>query len=175
MAVVDNQQSDLSERYRWIPWIFVGFFLVVFTVNGIFVYFATTSWVGLVTENPYDRGLNYNEILAAKAAQEQLGWTHGLSFERTGQVDLGVTGILTLSLKGRDGTGLNGATVKVVAERPGRYSQAFALYLDQAGDGRYAASVELPLPGQWQVRLAAQKGEDSYRSAETLYVEPPKL
>jgi len=172
MAVVDSQESELNGRYRWIPWIFVGFFLVVFTVNGIFVYLATTSWVGLVTENPYDRGLNYNEVLAAKAAQDQLGWNHSLAFERTGLSGNTVTGVLTLSLTGHDGTGLDGATVKAVVERPGRYSQAFVLYLDQTGDGQYAAGFELPLPGQWHVRLAAKKGADSYRSAETFYVEP---
>ncbi len=172
MAVIDSQQNDLSGRYRWIPWIFVGFFLVVFTVNGIFIYLATTSWVGLVTENPYDRGLNYNEVLAAKAAQDQLGWTHDLSFQRTDDAGGTAAGVLTLTLGRKDGATLNDATVKAVVERPGRFSQAFTLYLDQTGEGRYAAGVNLPLPGQWHVRLVAQKGADSYRAAETFYVEP---
>ena len=33
-------------RGRWIPWAFVGGFLVVFGVNGLLIYFAITTFTG---------------------------------------------------------------------------------------------------------------------------------
>lgn len=41
----------------------LGFFLVVACVDAVFVYKALKSNSGLVVENPYEMGLNYNEII----------------------------------------------------------------------------------------------------------------
>jgi nitrogen fixation protein FixH len=47
-----------------IPLYFVMAFLVVFIVNGIFVYMAVTTNHGVVTENAYEKGLRYDEVVA---------------------------------------------------------------------------------------------------------------
>jgi nitrogen fixation protein FixH len=58
----------------WIPWTFVAGFLLVVAVNGVMIWFATTSWTGLVTDRAYERGLDYNRNLEAAAAMAALGW-----------------------------------------------------------------------------------------------------
>ena len=58
-------------RDRIIPWYFVMAFAVVFIVNGIFILFATGTHTGLVTENPYEKGLDFDHIV--KETQKRRG------------------------------------------------------------------------------------------------------
>ena len=53
----------------------LGFFGVMFAVNGVFLYHAITSFPGEDVKKSYVQGLNYNDTLAARAAQAELGWT----------------------------------------------------------------------------------------------------
>ena len=53
---------------------FVGFFLVVFAVNGIMVYIALGTWGGLETQDAYRKGLHFNDKIAAAEEQRQSGW-----------------------------------------------------------------------------------------------------
>ncbi len=48
---------------RLIPWYFVMAFLVVFAVNGVFIYLATSTHPDVVTENAYEKGLAYDRIV----------------------------------------------------------------------------------------------------------------
>ncbi|NOZ41657.1 MAG: hypothetical protein GXP02_00585, partial [Alphaproteobacteria bacterium] len=57
----------------------VGFFIVIFIINGLMVFFALSTFGGLETRNPYFKGLYYNRQLAAAAAQEKSGWKISLN------------------------------------------------------------------------------------------------
>ena len=39
--------AETARRGRWIPWLFVAFFAVVFTANGLLIAFALESYTGL--------------------------------------------------------------------------------------------------------------------------------
>ena len=71
-------------RGRWIPWLFVGLFLLVFAVNGVMIWYALSSWTGLAANEAYDQGLTYNRNLAAAARQAQLGWRPQLTVRTAG-------------------------------------------------------------------------------------------
>ena len=43
-------------------------------VNGAMIWIALSSWTGLATNQPYDKGLTYNRNLEAAARQAALGW-----------------------------------------------------------------------------------------------------
>ena len=64
MSMTDLRRTG---RDTWIPWAFVGFFLVVFAVNGAMMTIAFKTWTGLDTENAYQEGLAYNDRLAEVA------------------------------------------------------------------------------------------------------------
>jgi nitrogen fixation protein FixH len=167
MAIAIERTADPG-RSRWIPWAFVGFFLVVFAVNGALVWFALSSWTGLEADNSYERGLIYNRALEAEKEQAALGWHAGFSFAQTGAR----RGMLELSLQDRDGADLRGAKVDALLVRPTREGFDFDLALTEREPGRYLAEVELPLPGQWEVRLAARAGGEVYRLSPRIYVKP---
>ncbi|MEO1305623.1 MAG: FixH family protein, partial [Pseudomonadota bacterium] len=54
--------------------IMLGFFGIMFAVNGVFLYHAITSFPGEDIKKSYVQGLNYNDTLAVRAAQAELGW-----------------------------------------------------------------------------------------------------
>ena len=39
-------RSEPERSGRWIPWMFVLFFVVIFAVNGTMVWYALESWTG---------------------------------------------------------------------------------------------------------------------------------
>ena len=72
MSVESNNKAPLKDRI--IPWYFVMAFLVIFAVNGLFVYLATTTHNGVVTENAYEKGLDYERIV--DEVRKQKAQTH---------------------------------------------------------------------------------------------------
>jgi nitrogen fixation protein FixH len=54
----------------------LGFFAPIFAVNGYFLYSALSTHTGIVANEPYRKGLHYNDRIAADATQAELGW-HG--------------------------------------------------------------------------------------------------
>ena len=62
-------------RGRHVLWAFLGFFATVFVVNGAMIYSAVSTHSGLVANEPYRKGLHYNERIAADERQARLGWT----------------------------------------------------------------------------------------------------
>ena len=55
--------------------VFLAFFAAVFVVNGAMIYSAVSTYTGLVANEPYRKGLHYNERIAADERQARLGWT----------------------------------------------------------------------------------------------------
>ncbi|MBV1901885.1 MAG: FixH family protein, partial [Kordiimonadaceae bacterium] len=95
---------------KYIPWYFVAFFAVLFIWDGFFVYTATSTHTGVVEDNTYNRGLNYNETIAAADTQAALDWQSEITFSPKG--------ILSFKLEKNDGTAVRSANVKAQFFRP---------------------------------------------------------
>lgn len=135
--------------------ILIGFFLVVATVNGIMVWMAESSFPGLVTANPYEKGLDYNDRLAARQAQAKLGW----------QVDVGLNGAdmaHRLEARFRDAAGapLTGMNVRARLIRPVVAGSDFEVALKELDAGLYSASVQFPNRGDWHLVVEARQTGD---------------
>lgn len=135
----------------------VAAFGLVLLANGTFVYLALSSWTGLSTDDPYRRGLAYNETLAAAAAQRALGWRAEIEATPTG----GGTARIAARFVDRRARPLEDLTVTATLRRPTHegYDRTFAL--PHGGAGRYAAEAALPLNGQWEVRIEARSPQGS--------------
>jgi nitrogen fixation protein FixH len=141
--------SDTTARKgHWIPWTFVGFFGVVFVANAILVWFALTTFTGLDREEPYLRGVDYNAVLAEERRQEALGWTAAV------EVD---AGRLAVEVADRLEQPLGGAVVHADVTRPVDAALDFSTELAAVGDGRYAAPVDWPAPGRWDVLVTVER------------------
>ncbi len=156
-----------ARRGRWIPWAFVGFFLVVVAANAIMIGIGIVTWPGLETENAYQRGLVYNRALEALEAQAALGWQVGFDFTQDGERQ----GTLTVTLEDRFGNLLQQADVRAEFVRPTHAGSDFALDLEHEYGGRYTARVELPLAGQWDVYVTATDRGRTFRLHRRIFVQ----
>jgi nitrogen fixation protein FixH len=157
-----------DRRSRWIPWAFVAFFGIVFLANGAMIVIAMATWPGLETRSAYQRGLNYNRAIAAAADQAKLGWQVGFGFEQDGDR----SGTVRLDLTDRFGSLLQRAEVEAAFVRPTHAGNDIVIEVPHEYGGRYARQVELPLAGQWEVRVTIADGGQEYRLRERIYVAP---
>jgi nitrogen fixation protein FixH len=143
------------KRDRWIPLAFIGFFLLLFSVQGVFVSIAVKTFPGLVTDKPYATGIGYNEVLKEQAAEAALGWQVQSKFETTGPL----AGQLTLQLADAQGQPLD-AVVVAQAERMTKFPQIVELTPQTIAPGQVVLPVKLPMAGRWFVRLTVNQGSD---------------
>ena len=150
----------------WIPLLFFGFFGIIVGVNAIMVTFALRTFPGVYAENHYRIGLEYNELLARERAQTEQGWQLGLSYGDRGHR----SGTLEVSLLDRDGAPIPYAQVTASFLRPTVQGHDFDLPLTHRGDASYAASVDLPLAGNWDVRVVAHTRDGQHQQIQRIWV-----
>lgn len=119
----------------------VAFFGVMLLANGIFVYYAITTFGGGDTSDPYRKGLHYNDTLAEATAQDARGWRIELSYNRG-------AGQLSLLLHDKERRALRGLAVASTLGRPATDKEDMALKLVEGDPGVYSGSVRLA-DGQW--------------------------
>jgi len=137
---------------RHVLWGLLGFFGFVLAANAVFIYLAVDTFTGLSTENAYQRGISYNQTLEARAAQRELGWGAELRFEQ----ESGRRGTLSVEMRDRAGRPLDDLQVSGQVVRPTHAGYDRDVVLGRSGPGEYATTLELPLHGQWDVRLIAE-------------------
>jgi nitrogen fixation protein FixH len=143
------------------------FFGIVLVANGAFIFLALDSWTGLSTEDAYRKGVAYNETLDAAEAQKALGWRADLAFEAE---DGG--GLLQVAFEDARGDPVAGLTVTAAIRRPTHEGFDREVTLEPFDAGRYAARIELPLSGQWDVSLIARARDGArYEIEERIWLK----
>jgi len=155
----------------WYPYIFVGVFLVVLAVNLVMAMSAVKTFSGLQTEQAYDKGLAYNEVLAQAKAQEKLGWSvdaqvvpHDPSNTQRHDADMSVT------YTDKAGKPVTGLSVQAEISRPTLAGHDQKLELVEKTPGQYVALAPLDLPGQWDINVIARQGESQYKFSQRVLV-----
>ena len=123
----------------------LGFFGVMFAVNGVFLYHAITSFPGEDVKKSYVQGLNYNETIAARARQAELGWRAeaGLQDDE-----------ILLRLSDKTGEPLTHRAVVGELRRVATREQDRALVFQSERDGAYSTPAGTLAPGQWRLRVS---------------------
>jgi nitrogen fixation protein FixH len=155
----------------WYPYIFVGAFGVVLAVNLFFMFSAVHTFSGLSTEQAYDKGLKFNEEIAAAKRQQELGWKVGSevrALEPSGTALHNAEIVVTFL--DRDGVPVTGLMGNVLFVRPTAEGYDTKIGLAEQGQGRYVVSAALPLGGQWEMTVAAQRGDLSYQFVQRIFL-----
>jgi nitrogen fixation protein FixH len=168
MSSLKISSAASPRSLAWIPWLFVAALGLVIAVNGALVYFALHSWSGLSTERPYERGLAYNQVLAAVERQEAAGWRLEIAFA-PGTAEPRA-GVLVVSAVDRDGRGIADLAVEAELRRPLERGAPMMLPLAAAGPGRYTGPLVLARPGQWDVHISAGKDGFVYQTSRRIIV-----
>ncbi|WP_417819723.1 FixH family protein [Terasakiella sp.] len=155
----------------WYPWIFVAFFLVIVTVNGIMMFFAFDSWTGLETKDHYVKGLAYDNNVSGAKAQKALGWDVKLVVRPIESNGDSRKVAYQATFLDHDGKPVDGLKAHAFFIRP----TSEGLDVDQAaevmGPGVVGGEVMLSLHGQWKVRIHAVSKGRQYQLVERVVVE----
>ena len=158
----------MRSRGWWYPWLFVAALGLVVAVNGVLIGYAVGSFSGLDTAQPYERGLDYNATLAAARAQEKMGWRVEFDAVPAGAAALPQPVAIEARFLDRDGEGLSDLSVQAVLRRPAAQGSDLALILTERGGGRYVAQADLPMRGQWELRIVADGGGATWQSSRRI-------
>ena len=109
----------------------------------------------------------FRSVLDAGAAQDALGWHSAVRFTGNGAT----RGELAALFTDRAGRPLSGLTVTAHVIRPVEPLPEITLALPEATAGHYAGFAELPRLGQWEVRLVARRGTDTFDFAQRIIVK----
>jgi len=168
MTAVAGPARKRELRGRDVLFALIGFFLIVFAVNGYFLYSALKTHTGVVANEPYRKGLAYNDRIAAGERQVKLGWNGTLDAERNGKV--------SLALVDRDGRAVTGQVVTVTIGRPVTGKDDKTVSLTEIAPGQYMAAGPDLAPGAWiisaEVADHANASNPSYRLRRRVWLKP---
>ncbi len=149
--------SAMQPRDKWIPWYFVMFFVGLAVIDGTMVTIAIRTQTGLVTEHPYEKGLAYNQVVAAEEKQKQLGWKGQLIY---------ANGVLRFTLHDKNNQRIIPKKSTVSITRPTQAGMDFTVEL-QGEETR----ITFPLKGLWEVRVDALHEGVDYQQTKRIVVE----
>lgn len=144
------QRTKELKGWHVLLWI-LGFFGLMFAVNGVFLFNAITSFPGEDVKKSYMQGLNYNDTLAARAAQKALGWEAAIGVE---------SDQLLVAMYDATGAPLSNLKVEGTIGRRSTTKDDAALSFAPIGEGMYAVSVESLGRGLWGVDIVATRFDD---------------
>ena len=146
--------------------ILLGAFVAVAAVNGLMIWYAESSWTGLVSDSAYEQGLGFDRMLAESRAEAALGWQGAIAY------DAG-TGRIAVTLANQAGEPLTGLQLSAQWLRPTREGFDRTIALTELAPGRYGAAIRPPLPGQWDVRvMVMDRGRARFHAQKRLVIVP---
>jgi len=156
--------TALASRSRYIPWVFVAGFAIVVAVNATMITFAVSSFSGLYTPKPRERGLHYNDVVAEQKSRDALGW-------RIDAIWRTETGRLEVAVFDATGQPLGGARVFAELVRPVEKRPPVGLTLASIENGRFAGPVDLPMRGNWDLDIVVERGGDRYAQTRRMFLK----
>jgi nitrogen fixation protein FixH len=146
----------------------VAFFSAVLAVNTAMVYSAISTYSGVVSAEPYRKGLHYNDRVHADDAQRLLGWGDQITIDGNGHIRFEI-------ITRDDRVRVHALDVRVVVGRPttNRYDRMLAL--EDSANGYVGRLKPLP-PGAWiaaiEARLSPSDLEPVYRARKRIWIAP---
>nr|VFJ57363.1 MAG: Nitrogen fixation protein FixH [Candidatus Kentron sp. DK] len=149
------------------PWVigWVLIIVVIVSVNMVMIYLASSTSPGLVVEDYYERGRNYEKtVLTRQALEEKLF----LQVEPPPEIRQGEPAKFHLTSTDSTGHPIPVDAVTLHAYRPSDCAYDFSTLMDKVRkgkatgvepplSGRYAAEVIFPLKGVWDIIIAAER------------------
>ena len=143
-AQIESARPEKELKGWHVLLIMLGFFGVMFSVNGVFLFHAITSFPGEDIKKSYVQGLSFNDTLADRAAQAELGWT-----AEAGLVD----DHLIVRLNDAADAPLSSQLVVGELRRLATKRDDRTISFQSRLHGEYAAQVGALAPGQWLLRV----------------------
>ncbi|MCG8444635.1 MAG: FixH family protein [Hyphomicrobiales bacterium] len=166
MAHIDTRAPRPFTGRDLLVWLF-AFFGVIFIVNGLFIYFALTSFRGLETESTYLSGRAYPGEIEAARVQAERNWTVNA------EIDRDADGSAAVVMHVQDANGAPVSSLDAVIQLSSPLGTAYdkEIAVVETGAGVYRGAAEDVAAGRWTVTInASSAGERVYRSRSTLII-----
>jgi nitrogen fixation protein FixH len=118
-----------------------------------------------VEEDYYQRGVHWDDELAQRALNQDLGWRIDASLS---PIVLGQGSNLSVSLSDSSVYPIAGARVVVVARHVARAGEPVSVTMTQGEPGKYSARVPIERPGLWELRFDIHQGANRFTATERL-------
>jgi nitrogen fixation protein FixH len=141
--------------------------VIFFTMNMVMIFMAVDNNPGLVVDDYYERGQDYEKNLLKRLARDP-GWKMQLQLPRKIEVDQPV--IARYSVQDQSGQPVTPDSVTFFAYRPADAKADFSVPMQQVAPGRYEAEIRFPLFGAWDILVSAKRGEDEYNTPKRIGV-----
>lgn len=148
-----------KDRGRYVPWMIFLFFVFLTIVLGGFVMLSIDRHPGMTTENAYEKGLAYNDVIAKDRAQQDLGWN--------GKI-LKVRDKVVVEMRDGSGEALSAAKAHVWFYRPSDQNLDKRFLMEEKSAGVYETDVGGFQKGLWDVRIRVSKGGKSIQLSERI-------
>jgi len=147
-----NKPRELTGRHVLL-WI-VGFFAVIFAVNGILVRAATSTFGGLETQSSYKAGLMFEDEVARAERQQALQWQVDGKLVR----DLAGEAVLDVSVRDAQGAPVSGLSADATLAHPADSRLDRVIHLAGSGAGAFHGA-DIAQPGQWELIVDFYRGD----------------
>ncbi len=144
-----NPEPKTLKGHHVLFWL-LGFFGLMFVVNGVFLWAALTSFPGEDVRHSYLQGLQFNKTITSRQHQENKAWKAelGLVAEPGGNV-------LVARILDADGLALPSRNVTAELRRAATQDSDIILEMLPVGSGEYRAALPIMVTGAWHVALKA--------------------
>jgi nitrogen fixation protein FixH len=132
----------------------LGFFGVVFAVNGVLVQAAISTFGGVETSSSYKAGLMFEQEVARAEQQDDLHW------QVAGKIARAKTGEAVLDISARDPKGIPLADLTAQARlaHPADDRLDHVIALERTNAGLFHGEVQTQ-PGQWELIVDLYRGD----------------
>jgi hypothetical protein len=172
MTLLSGAKKETSNRMHWIPKLFIGFFMVLFVVDGAFVSISSkgvstqvASWFlpkasnkpvytafSGVTRHDEHAGAPEAEQLKKLNSLQALGWKIEIDGVNNLLAGDKLTNAIVVSLHDKQNSPILNADVQVRFFRAGNVAAITEIRLDDGGLGKYLGQFTIPHSGTWIMR-----------------------
>nr|VFK22610.1 MAG: Nitrogen fixation protein FixH [Candidatus Kentron sp. MB]VFK28924.1 MAG: Nitrogen fixation protein FixH [Candidatus Kentron sp. MB]VFK74155.1 MAG: Nitrogen fixation protein FixH [Candidatus Kentron sp. MB] len=172
-----NTGSQKGKPKKFNPWIAIWslLILIILSVNATMIYLAMDSNPGLVVEDYYERGQNYEKtILSRQALSQDLS----LRIDVPPQIHTGQPATFRFTgVRHKTGEPIHADTVTLYAYRPSDTAVDFSVPMNKIptttkdkAQFLYLADVVFPLKGVWDIVIAVRQGEIEHNAPARITV-----
>jgi nitrogen fixation protein FixH len=132
----------------------LGFFGLIIATNAYFITVSVKTFRGEDEQRPYLQGVGYNQTLARRAEQRDIGWRASLAASRLASGTVRIT----LDLARADGAAETGAVLTGTLRHPADENRDRVFALRQSRPGVYLADLADVSPGEWDIAVGNMGG-----------------
>ncbi len=179
-------EGELKKGVHWIPALIIVFFLSIATVDSFIISSATSGlnhslakillpkaksdeisgnissqFTGAVSNNNQDEEKQFDEYVDELNIQRKRGWKITGKWVNPPPM-VNQPAIFTFTARDKDGVAIKGATLTTDFRRASDMKKDTLVSFKESANGRYSASITLPLAGCWDMKVLLTKGNEEH-------------